>query len=48
MLPSTIGIIIRPAWNGEKPMPICRKTGVINGSMPLPTRPAKLPNSPRR
>ncbi|MNP69876.1 hypothetical protein D3C76_1660330 [compost metagenome] len=48
MLPSTIGIIISPAWNGEKPRPICKNTGVINGSIPLPMRPTKLPSSPSR
>ncbi|MCS6068044.1 hypothetical protein LNO81_19840 [Klebsiella variicola subsp. variicola] len=37
----------QPGVKGEKPRPICRNTGVINGSMPLPMRPAKLPPRPR-
>ncbi|MNE93059.1 hypothetical protein D3C80_1908570 [compost metagenome] len=46
MLPMIIGIIISPAWNGEKPIPTCINSGVINGSMPLPIRPSRLAVSP--
>lgn len=46
MLPMIIGIIISPAWNGVKPMPTCRNSGVMNGNMPLPMRPSRLASSP--